>query len=110
MEAVLKLRRFLDSPPQPARKKEEACELCRAPIPSRHGHVIDTEHRRLLCACRPCYLLFTHAGAAQGKFRSVPDRYLRIDGFRIGDAQWAGLQVPVGIAFFMRNSALGRML
>jgi len=110
MESVLKLRRFLDAPPSPAKQKKEVCELCGASLAAEHSHVIDLEHRRLMCACRPCYLLFTHSGAAQGKFRSVPQRYLRIDRFAMGDSEWDLLQIPVGVAFFLRNSMQGRML
>src|SRR5262249_8847557 len=68
------------------------------------------EHRRLLCTCRPCYLLFMHPGAAQGRFRSVTRRHVRIQEFTMGDTQWDGLQIPVGIAFFLHNSARGRTL
>jgi hypothetical protein len=110
MEAILKLRRILDAPPRPAKPKVELCEMCGAALGAEHGHVIDREHRRLMCCCRPCYLLFTNSAAAQGKFRSVPQRFVRVDGLTIGEAQWASLQIPVGVAFFLRNSAQGRML
>src|SRR2546421_869905 len=98
MAAILKLRRFLDAPPKPP--KAEVCEMCGVALAGEHGHVVDIESRRMMCACRPCYLLFMHRGAAQGKFRSVTQRYLRIQEFAMGDAQWDGLQIPVGIAFF----------
>jgi hypothetical protein len=110
MQAVFKLRRFLDAAPKPAKAKQEVCELCGGVLPVEHAHVIDLEHRRLMCTCRPCYLLFTHRGAAQGKFRSVAQRYVRISDIGIGDAQWDALQIPVGIAFFLRSSAVGRVL
>ena len=55
---------------------EERCELCSRPIPSQHSHVVHVEKRNLLCACRPCYLLFTSQGAAGGKYRAVPESYL----------------------------------
>src|SRR5215813_8761808 len=99
MEAILKLRRFLDAPPKPARAKAraEACELCGAVLAAGHGHVIDLEHRRMMCTCRPCYLLFTHPGASHGKFRSVPQRYRQIDGLTMVDA----LEIPVGVVFFV---------
>ncbi|MGW1553095.1 DUF5947 family protein [Streptomyces sp. NPDC002346] len=30
----------------------------------------------MACACTPCALLFERPGAAHGRFRTVPDRYL----------------------------------
>src|SRR4051812_37028552 len=104
MEAIFKLRRFLDAPPKPLKAKREVCELCGVELAAEHGHVIDLDSRRMMCCCRPCYLLFTHPGAAQGKFRSVPQRYARIADLAMGDAQWDGLDIPVGMAFFLQNS------
>jgi hypothetical protein len=109
MEAIFKLRRFLDAPPKTAKVKSEVCEMCGVELAAEHGHVIDLDSRRMMCTCRPCYLLFTHPGAAQGKFRSVPQRYVCISDLTIGDAQWDGLDIPVGIAFFLRNSRAGRV-
>jgi hypothetical protein len=82
--------------------------MCRAVIAAPHSHVVDAEMRALMCVCRPCYLLFTQDGAARGRFRAVPDRYLCDPSFTLTDAQWEQLQIPVGMAFFFRNSALDR--
>ena len=39
----------------------------------RHGHLVDTDKRSLACACRACYLLFTHQGAGTGgRYRAYP--------------------------------------
>jgi len=102
------LRRLLDRPPRVV--PGERCEMCATPIADEHAHVVNVESRALLCACRACYLLFTSEGAAQGKFRAVPDRYLHVPAFVLGEAQWDALQLPVRIAFFFRNSSLGRMV
>jgi uncharacterized protein DUF5947 len=37
-------------------------------------------------------------------YRTVPDRYLHDPEFTLADAQWDALQIPVGMAFFLRNS------
>ena len=84
----------------------EKCELCAAEIPAEHGHVADLDHASLLCACRPCYLLFTHAHAGRGRYRAVPDRYLAFPAFALDRLTWEALQIPVGVAFFFTNSAL----
>jgi Fe-S cluster biogenesis protein NfuA len=91
-----------------AEHADKRCELCGTPIPPEHRHLVDLETRSLLCACRPCGLLFTREGAAGGKYRTVPERYLPARDLVLTEAQWESLQIPVGIAFFFHNSALGR--
>ncbi|MFD1939987.1 MULTISPECIES: DUF5947 family protein [Nonomuraea] len=102
------LRRFREPRPSPAPVAGERCEMCAEPIDARHGHVVNVESRALLCACRSCYLLFTVPGAAQGRFLAVPDRYLYAPDFMLSAAEWDELQIPVRMAFFFHNSALGR--
>jgi hypothetical protein len=109
MEQLFRLRRYLDSPPL-SRQQKRGCELCGAPVHSGHAHVIDFEHRRLMCTCRPCYLLFTRSGAAGGKFRSVSERLLKLEDFALSGAPWEALDIPVGIAFFLYNSARKRVV
>jgi Family of unknown function (DUF5947) len=88
---------------------EEACEFCAAPIPAEHGHVADLEQSTLMCACRACYLLFTHSSAGltpagRGRYRSVPDRYLSDPARPMSEGEWDSLEIPVGLAFFLRGS------
>ncbi len=103
------LQRLRDSPLRPPEPVEECCELCRDSVAPAHGHLVDLESRSLLCACRGCYLLFTSEGAGGRRYRSVPEDYKRIAGFKITAAQWDDLQIPVGVAFFFFNSAVGRV-
>src|SRR5205085_5264261 len=51
------------------------CELCSGPLDVDHPHLADVEKRALACACRACAILFTGAGAANGRWRTVPNRY-----------------------------------
>ena len=81
--------------------------MCAEDIGEDHPHVVDVVGRGLLCTCRPCYLLFTDRDA-QLRYRSVPDRYLSFPGFVLAARQWDELEIPVGLAFFLPNSALGR--
>jgi hypothetical protein len=92
-------------PPAPA---EERCEFCARPLSPQHSHVVHVEKRSLLCACRPCYLLFTAQGAAGGKYRAVPETYLDLGSRVLNPSQWDRLQLPVDLAFFFFNSTLGR--
>ena len=66
------------------------------------------ETRALLCACRACWLLFLPDGAASGRYRAVPREVRHLPGAVVSDPLWDAVQVPVGLAFFFRNSALGR--
>jgi Family of unknown function (DUF5947) len=98
---------------------EETCEFCAAGIPAGHGHVADLDNSSLMCACRACYLLFTHSGAAErrearderqavrGRYRAIPDRYRSDPGHPLSAADWDALEIPVGLAFFLRSSADG---
>ena len=38
----------------------------------------------------------------------MPDRYLSFPDFALDRRAWEALQIPVGVAFFFTNSALGR--
>jgi hypothetical protein len=84
----------------------ERCDFCDTEIPGEHSHVVNTSSRSLMCVCRACYLLFMHQGAAGGRYRAVPDRYIALGG---ADVEWDTLQIPVGVAFFFYNSALARV-
>jgi hypothetical protein len=93
-----------------ASETEEHCELCNAPIPSNHRHMLELSSRELMCSCRPCSLLFDREGAGAGRYKLVPERRLRLEDFEIGDLVWEGLRVPVDMAFFFHSSAAGRVL
>ena len=85
----------------------ERCEMCAESIADEHQHVVNVEGRQLMCVCRGCYLLFTDT-QAQLRYRAVPDRYLSFPDFALDRREWEALQIPVGLAFFFRNSALDR--
>ncbi|BBX84142.1 DUF5947 family protein [Mycolicibacterium aubagnense] len=85
----------------------ERCEMCSEQIAAEHQHVVNIEGRQLLCVCRGCYLLFTDVDAAL-HYRAVPDRYLTFPDLALGRREWELLQIPVGLAFFFRNSSLDR--
>jgi hypothetical protein len=87
----------------------ERCEMCAEAIAGEHQHVVNVEGRQLMCVCRGCYLLFTDTHATL-RFRAVPDRYLVFSDFVLDRRSWEALQIPVGLAFFFRNSALGRVV
>ena len=107
------LRRFAAPPVRPRTENEERCELCGEPLVSTdgvgsgHAHLIDPHNRSIACACTACALLFTRPG---GRYRTVPDRVCHDPRAPLTAAEWAELQIPVAIAFFFVNSALGRVV
>jgi hypothetical protein len=84
--------------------------MCDEALAQDHRHVVNLETRNLLCACTACHLLFTHEGAARGRYRAVPDRHLYDASLELSERQWDELQIPVGMAFFFLNSSLGRFV
>lgn len=83
----------------------EKCELCGTPVASRHGHLVDTGRRGLLCACRACFLLFIESHRGDPRYRAVPERYLWDPKRPVAAIDWAGLGIPAGFAFFLRRGA-----
>lgn len=84
--------------------------MCATPVPAQHPHLVQVAERRMICACGPCGFLFSNPGAGGGGYKRVPDRYLDDPDFRLTDAQWDQLQIPVGMAFFLDNSAQGKII
>ncbi|WP_432138009.1 MULTISPECIES: DUF5947 family protein [unclassified Streptomyces] len=78
---------------------EERCELCAAPVPQGHRHLYDGERQEVLCACRPCSLLFVRDGTSGAHYRLIPERRLRLP-----PLDTAPLGVPVGLAFFVPHA------
>lgn len=83
--------------------------MCSDVLGHDHDHVVDRDRRDMVCACRACWLLFTSDGAGGGRYRAVPDRYVALDDFAIPESRWTELQIPVSIAFFFENTALGHV-
>lgn len=109
--APSRLRRLAAPRPEPPPRAAavESCDLCSEPVAPEHRHVVDLNARSLLCVCRACVLLLDRPGAGGNHFQLVPERRLRLDGFRLDDASWASFRIPVDLAFFFRSTAVGRV-
>lgn len=86
-----------------AKTPVEACELCNAEVSADHQHLIEPLQRKLVCACDACAILFS--GQQGSKFRRVPRRVSFLPGFRMTDAQWDNLMIPINMAFFFNSAA-----
>lgn len=102
--ASSRLRRLAQSASQEREAALERCELCGEVIPANHRHLLDLQSRELMCACQACKILFDRKEAGVGHYRLVPDRRLRIEGFRLEDEDWAALEIPVDMAFFFHST------
>lgn len=101
------LKRLLRTPT--AALVGERCDRCGAELPTDHRHVADVESRSLRCVCAVCHDALSGAGAG-GDQRPVPRRYLQLPSGAISEEEWDSFEIPVGIAFFFHNSALGRIV
>jgi len=86
---------------------EEHCELCGAAVPAQHEHLVEPGIRRLVCACQACAILFS--GQAGQRYKRVPSVIRWLTGFRLPDAQWESLMVPINMAFFFVSSMSGKV-
>jgi hypothetical protein len=97
VNGITALRRFAREKPP----RIERCELCAAPIGPRHDHLVDPREHQLKCSCQACAILFPQH--ADSKFRRVSPRADLLTEFRLTDAQWESLRLPIGLAFFLRS-------
>ena len=86
---------------------ERACELCSRAVGADHQHLIEPATRRLLCVCDACAVLFPGGHA---KYKRVPRTIRFLPDFRITDAQWDSLLIPIEMAFFYDSSHAGRIV
>jgi uncharacterized protein DUF5947 len=101
--AFAALRRFAR-----VRTAAERCDFCSSELGEVHQHLIEPEQRRLVCVCDACAILFGNQG--ETVFRRAPRRVLYLRDFRLTDAQWEGLLIPIRLAFFFHNSSTGRVV
>ncbi len=90
-----------------ALRAEESCEFCNAGVMAEHSYMVNLSTRSLIGACRFCYLLFTLEGAAQGKYKAVPQRYVHVSNAVFPDAHWEKFHISVGVTFFFLNTRVG---
>ncbi|HEX4149450.1 MAG TPA: DUF5947 family protein [Pirellulales bacterium] len=89
------------------RASGEACELCGLALAPEHQHLLEVKGRQLRCCCDACAVLFPgHEGA---RFLRVPRRTVALDGFALSDELWAGLRLPIDLAFIYHTGTPQRV-
>jgi Family of unknown function (DUF5947) len=94
--SLVRLRQFAQN-----RRTVELCGFCAVELPHNHEHLLETATRKMECVCRGCAILFTNQGQ---KYQRVPRRIRALEDFRITDAQWKALAIPIGMAFLFYSS------
>jgi hypothetical protein len=90
------------------RPPAESCELCSAPLSSIHEHLIESADGRLVCSCTACAILFS--GQPGARYRRVPRDVRFLSDFRLTDAQWEDLHLPINLAFFYRSTRAAKVV
>jgi len=94
-----------------ARKRNEnveTCEMCSRELASEHAHLLETANRKLICACEACAILFS--GNQNLKFKRVPRDVRFLSDFRLTDAQWDSLMMPIEMAFLYYSTPHGKIV
>lgn len=82
--------------------------MCSAGLGADHQHLVEPSSRQLVCACDPCAILFS--GGAETKYKRVPRLVRFLPDFRLTDAQWDNLMLPIQLAFFFHSTPLGKVV
>jgi hypothetical protein len=84
----------------PSAAAEEHCDVCGVGIGEDHRHLLHLTERRIVCVCEPCWGM----RAGEGDYRPTGQRTIWLPELVIADEVWAGFQIPIGLAFFMRST------
>ena len=98
------LRRFAVARDQPVR---ERCELCSLGLAPEHRHLLEMATHKIICACDPCALRFENV---LGRFKLIPRDVRSLPGFRLSDAQWDDLALPIDLAFLFQSTPAKRII
>src|ERR1041385_7815264 len=74
----------------------EQCDFCNAALEAGHRHLLEVGTGKIVCACDPCALRFENV---IGRWKLIPRDVFRWTDFHMTDAQWAGLSLPIQLAF-----------
>jgi hypothetical protein len=93
-------------PPAAKAAATGTCELCPSGLGTNHRHLLRLDERRIICVCETCWSM--RSGDAE--YRPTGGRTVWLDDFVLTDELWAGLQIPIGLAFMMRSSLTDMMV
>ena len=82
--------------------------MCSRELASEHAHLLEPANRKLICACEACAILFS--GNQNLKFKRVPRDVRFLSDFRLTDAQWDSLMIPIEMAFLYYSTPHGKVV
>jgi len=100
------LRRFAVARNQPA--PQERCELCRIGLALEHRHLLETATHKIICSCDACALRFSDV--VEGRFKLISRDARSLPDFRLTDAQWSELALPIDLAFLVYSTPAKKMM
>lgn len=84
----------------------ENCDFCSTLLLPQHRHLLEVASRKIICACDPCALRFE--SVINGRFRLIPREGRELPNFRLDDAEWDNLALPINLVFIFHNSLSGK--
>jgi len=82
--------------------------MCSRELATAHAHLLETASRKLICSCEACAILFS--GNQNLKFKRVPRDVRFLGDFRLTDAQWDSLMIPIEMAFLFYSTPHGKVV
>jgi len=83
----------------------EACDFCSAPLFPQHRHLLETAGRKIICVCDACALRFQDV--VGGRFKLIPREARSLPHFKLTDAQWEDLALPINLVFIFTDGQTG---
>jgi len=80
----------------------ERCELCSVAVAPEHRHLLELADSRVVCACDACALRFQ--SVIGGRFKLIPRDARQLADFKVTDAEWESLSLPINLVFIFHNS------
>jgi Family of unknown function (DUF5947) len=97
--SIAALRKFV-----PSREPEEHCDTCGKALAQGHIHTFEPASRGIHCACDSCSAL------CEGVRQPIPREIRILPQFRMSDAQWDELLVPISLAFFSYSTPAAKVV
>jgi hypothetical protein len=82
--------------------------MCSRKLANEHAHLLETVSQKLICVCEACAILFS--GNQHLKFKRVPRDVHFFSHFRMTDAQWDSLMIPIEMAFLFYSTPHGKVI
>jgi len=83
----------------------EQCEFCSLPLSPDHRHLLEIASHKIVCACDPCAMRFENV---IGRWKLIPRDARALPDFRITEAQWNALSLPILLAFLFHSTPAGK--